>query len=53
MSFAFLSAYGFWVAVSFTINYVVGVGVLEIPNAFAKAGMCHTLPFHSPRSGGV
>lgn len=31
--------YGMWVAVSFGINYIVGVGVLAIPSAFQTAGI--------------
>jgi len=31
--------YGFWVGVCFTINYIVGVGILEVPYAFKEAGI--------------
>eukprot|EP01038_Epipyxis_sp_PR26KG_P008822 gene8822-11911_t len=31
--------YGFWVAVSFTLNYIIGSGFLTLPWAFHKSGI--------------
>jgi amino acid permease len=31
--------FSFWVAVSFTINYVIGSGFLTLPWAFGEAGL--------------
>jgi Transmembrane amino acid transporter protein len=35
--------YGTWVAICFTINFVVGVGVLEVPYAYNRAGIAFSL----------
>jgi len=48
MRFSFLSnsnghgkdeGFGFWVAVAFTVNYIMGTGFLTLPWAFSKAGV--------------
>lgn len=31
--------FGYWVAVSFTVNYIMGCGFLGVPDAFLKSGV--------------
>jgi len=34
-----MAGFGYWVGVCFTINYVIGSGILTLPWAFDAAGL--------------
>ena len=34
-----MGGFGYWVGVCFTINYVIGSGILTLPCAFDSAGL--------------